>query len=113
MYYKVTASDGSFDVEETGNYSITTGINNPDGIVSMNIYPNPSNGRFTLELNSNKAGDYRVEVINVQGQVVFAKEITQDGFYKETIDVANHGTGIYYVRINDGKETKVSKVMIQ
>lgn len=95
------------------DFVIVTGINNPDGIVSMNIYPNPSNGNFTLEMNASKAGTFNVEIINIQGQVVFTKEINQDGFYKETIDISDNASGIYYIRINDGKNLKVSKIIIQ
>jgi len=95
------------------DFVVVTGINNPDGIVSMNIYPNPSNGLFTLEMNASKAGTFNVEIINIQGQVVFTREINQDGFYKETIDISNNASGIYYLRINDGKNLKVSKIMIQ
>ncbi|MCK5168433.1 MAG: T9SS type A sorting domain-containing protein, partial [Bacteroidales bacterium] len=114
VYYKITANDGTLDSEQTGSYDITaTGISNPDGFVSMNIYPNPSNGNFTLEMNASKAGTFNVEIINIQGQVVFTKEINQDGFYKETIDISNNASGIYYLRINDGKNLKVSKIMIQ
>ncbi|MCD4833727.1 MAG: Ig-like domain-containing protein [Bacteroidales bacterium] len=114
VFYKITASDGSATGTATGTYSVTAvGINNPDGIVSMNIYPNPSNGNFTLEMNASKAGTFNVEIINIQGQVVFTKEINQDGFYKETIDISNNASGIYYLRINDGKNLKVSKIMIQ
>lgn len=92
---------------------VTTGITNPDGIVSMNIFPNPNNGMFTFEMNASKAGSFNVQIINIQGQVVYNKEVNQDGFYKEQIDISNEATGIYYIRINDGKDTKVSKIMIQ
>ena len=79
----------------------------------MNIFPNPNNGLFTLELNTSKARAFNVEIINIQGQVVYAKEIQQDGFYKDQIDLSKEASGIYYIRINDGKNLKVSKVMIQ
>lgn len=114
VYYKITANDGTLDATDyTGNYSITVGINNPDGIVSMNIFPNPSNGQFTLEMNASKAGTFNVEIINIQGQVVYTKEIVQDGFYKDQIDISKENSGIYYIRVNDGNSTKVSKIMIQ
>ncbi|MCB2196816.1 MAG: choice-of-anchor J domain-containing protein [Bacteroidetes bacterium] len=113
VYYKVTAADEYFNTEHTGSYSITTGIGTPDGIVSMNIFPNPNNGMFTLEMNASKAGSFNVQIINIQGQVVYNKEVNQDGFYKEQIDISNEASGIYYIRINDGKNTKVSKIMIQ
>ena len=113
IFYKITASDGAGLKSATGNYSITTGINNPKDIVSLNIFPNPNNGLFTLELNANKAETFNIEIINIQGQLVFNKEFTQDGFYKCQIDLSNEARGIYYIRINDGINIKISKIIIQ
>ncbi len=113
VFYKITASDGDLTSTVTGSYSITTGINNPDGIVSMNVYPNPSNGAFTLEMNASKAGTFNMEIINIQGQVIYQKQISQDGFYRESIDISQKARGIYYIRINDGKSMKISKIIIQ
>ncbi|HRW62345.1 MAG TPA: T9SS type A sorting domain-containing protein, partial [Bacteroidales bacterium] len=62
---------------------------------------------------TSKAGTFNVEIINIQGQVVYQKQITQDGYYRETIDISHNAKGIYYVRIMDSKEAKVSKLIIQ
>jgi predicted extracellular nuclease len=113
VYYLISATDGTFDAEYTGSYSVITGIDNPDGIVSMNIFPNPSEGLFTLEMNASKAGSFNVEIINIQGQVVYSKQINQDGFYKDQIDISKEAKGIYYIRINDGVDMQVSKIIIQ
>ncbi len=113
VFYKITASDDELTSTSTGSYSVSTGINNPDGIVSMNIYPNPSNGAFTFEMNASKAGTFNVEIINIQGQVVYQKQITQDGFYRESIDIIEKARGLYYIRITDGKSMRISKLMIQ
>ena len=113
VFYKITASDGELTSTSTGSYSVSTSINNPDGIVSMNVYPNPSNGEFTLEMNASKAGTFTVEIINIQGQVIYQKQITQDGFYRESIDISEKAIGIYYIRITDGKSMRISKLMIQ
>jgi hypothetical protein len=116
VFYKITANDGELDATDyTGNYSVTVvnGISNPDGIVTMNIFPNPSNGLFTLEMNASKAGTFKVEIINIQGQIIYSNEIHQNGFYKDQIDITKENSGVYYIRVNDGNSTKVSKFMIQ
>ncbi len=92
---------------------VSTGIDTPKGIVSLNIYPNPSNGLFTLEMNTAKAGTFNVEIINISGQVIYTKQINQDGFYQDQINISNEAKGIYYIRIMDGNQAKVSKIMIQ
>ena len=92
---------------------VTTNINTPDGIVSMNVYPNPSKGEFTLEMNATKAGTFHVEIINMLGQVVYQKQITQDGFYRESIDISDKARGLYYIRMSDGTSEKTAKILIQ
>jgi len=113
IYYVIEANDGALITELAGSYSITTGINDPSGFVTMNIYPNPNNGQFTLELNAQKAGTFNVEIVNVAGQVVYQKQIEQDGLYKEQVNISEKAKGMYYIRINDGTSVKVQKLMIQ
>jgi hypothetical protein len=64
-------------------------------------------------MNASKAGTFKVEIINIQGQVVYQKQITQDGFYRESIDISDKARGMYYIRLNDGQFMKIAKIMIQ
>ncbi|MGE0090819.1 MAG: T9SS type A sorting domain-containing protein, partial [Bacteroidales bacterium] len=92
---------------------VVTGINDPASFVSVHVYPNPSNGQFNIELNAQKAGNFDLEIINVLGQVIYQKQITQDGTHKDMIDISDKAKGLYYIRITDGTSTKVQKLMIK
>jgi hypothetical protein len=113
IYYLIEAMDDEWVSEYTGSYSITTGINDPASFVSVHIYPNPSNGQFNIELNAQKAGKFDIEIVNVLGQVIYQKQITQDGTHKDIIDISDKAKGLYYIRITDGTSTKVQKLMIK
>jgi len=63
----------------------------------LSIYPNPNNGRFTLDLNSVSCKDARIEVINAQGQVIYMQ--TLDISKKHTVQLPLHISGIYSVRV--------------
>jgi uncharacterized repeat protein (TIGR03803 family) len=77
----------------------------------INVYPNPSNGTFTLSLlNSNET--CKVEVYNVMGQQVMNEELIG----KNTqIDLSNQSAGVYLYRVltESGELVGSGKVVLQ
>ncbi|WP_316633420.1 endonuclease [uncultured Flavobacterium sp.] len=73
----------------------------------MILYPNPSNGNFTIYFNTIEA-PYSIEIISILGQKVFEKSNVTDSL--STIN--NLPKGIYIVRINKGSETFNKKIII-
>lgn len=71
------------------------------------LYPNPSNGNFTIYFNTIEA-PYSIEIISILGQKVFEKSNITDSL--STIN--NLPKGIYIVRINKGSETFNKKIII-
>jgi hypothetical protein len=84
---------------------ITDLIDNPE----FSIYPNPSNGKFTIESVDLKSQNFNIEIINQLGQVVLYK---QSGFSQRIkIDLSGSENGIYNVKLkNQNKE--LSKTVI-
>ncbi len=62
---------------------------------SFNIFPNPNNGIFTLNLKNISPGE-KIEVYNSMGEIVSTKNILSDN---TTIDISNEASGIYFYRI--------------
>jgi len=80
----------------------------------MNVYPNPSDGQFTLELETEKTDNLRVQLLTVTGQVLFSD--TQDGFsgsYSQKLDVTGQASGIYFLRIQLGEEMTYRKLIVR
>ncbi|MBK9457718.1 MAG: T9SS type A sorting domain-containing protein [Bacteroidetes bacterium] len=65
---------------------------------SINVFPNPSNGVFTIELNGYENANVNTVIINAVGQVVYENTSTPAA-YNFTLPVNLNGvpTGIYYV----------------
>ena len=63
-----------------------------NALVDVKIYPNPSAGIFNIEGQNIR----KVEVFNVLGQPVYAKD-TENGLIM--IDLTNHAAGIYLIRV--------------
>jgi hypothetical protein len=64
------------------------------------IYPNPSNGTFTIN-NSNQM--YSIEVYSIIGQKIFSAENTT----KSEITIPNIARGTYLVRISTNQESVI------
>ena len=92
--------------------TLNTGITEQENTQPIiNFYPNPNNGLFTLERNKD---DLNIIILNVNGQVIYSKQ-----FEKRTphtidhIDLSNQPKGLYFVKIQSLKTTKVEKLIIQ
>lgn len=74
--------DGCLSIEEeNGNY--------------MNIYPNPSNGKFTVASEGYLLRS--ISVYNQVGQVVYQQDTNQK---EHLIDLTNFDSGVYTIRVN-------------
>lgn len=76
-----------------------------DGINAL-IYPNPSNGQFTIELE----GLERVEIYDISGQLVYAEDSFND-MIQINLDFVEDGS--YLVRTFANDETQVQQVIKQ
>lgn len=76
----------------------------------LNIYPNPSNGKFYIEMGDTFKVNTKIEVFNVVGMKVL-ETITSD--FKTEIDLSAMKQGVYYVRVDDGQNIITQKIMKQ
>jgi hypothetical protein len=86
-------------------FSVCTGINEASTI-GFSIYPNPSNGTFTLRANENGT----IEVTNLQGKVVYKNSLNKTA---QVIDLTENAKGVYFVSITTAKGVEVQKIVIQ
>ena len=76
----------------------------------FNIYPNPTTGRFTLELNKfDEASAIVIEISSMVGESIIRQELPAATQYQ--VDLSRYQPGIYLVRVIKGKETGVLKVV--
>ena len=121
------ATTSSINVNAPGNYWVTatktngceatdsilvqgcTGLNSylPDDL--LNIFPNPSNGIFTINFEGHsKLG--LVEIYNTNGELNLKEQISQWSQYKH-LDITNQPNGIYLVRLGWQNKTTIVKVI--
>jgi hypothetical protein len=83
------------------------------------IYPNPFNPLTTIDYEISMPADVKIEVYNNRGQLVrnFILGYQEQGSYKLTWEGEdNNGclcsTGIYYIRMQAGKEIYIKKAVL-
>lgn len=80
-----------------------------DNIVSetINIFPNPSYGKFTIESSEKK---FVVEITSLTGKKIYFTKISTE---KLEIDLSNQPKGIYFLEAMIGEERKIKKIIIE
>ena len=67
---------------------------------SISLYPNPANDNITVLIESTKTANTQLEIIDLQGKVVFVQNTTaQIGITSIAIPVSNLNQGYYVCRI--------------
>jgi parallel beta-helix repeat protein len=76
------------------------------------IYPNPTTGDFTLEIDPEKAaGQMKMEVFGMQGQKVISA--TLNGGMKHLFSLSDKPVGIYFIRVISGSKAASAKIIKQ
>ncbi|MFZ4399624.1 MAG: VPS10 domain-containing protein [Bacteroidales bacterium] len=71
---------------------------NKENVQQLSIYPSPTNGIATIDLNETGILDATIEIFTSDGQKVYTSKANfKDNLYK--IDFSNHTDGIYFVNI--------------
>ena len=118
VYYRLTAFYLA-DNGETCESDFATTLNNPDQnyvaidltsteenlASSIKLYPNPTNGLITIELESMQ----KVMVYNDLGQVLISKEVNGDALQ---LDLSGFEGGLYWVKVMTQKGTVVRAFVI-
>ncbi len=96
------------------NISTVTGIvNEKQESISVNIYPNPNNGLFTLSINAIDNANYIVEIRNILGQIIYSDRLSVfSGDYSKQLDLKEHGSGVYFVSLKTQDSEVVRKVVV-
>jgi hypothetical protein len=82
---------------------------------SISVYPNPSNGLFSLNMALPGMANAVINVVDMVGKTVYTqKVISANGNYQQTIDLSGLAKGSYILNVNvDGHKPAYKRITIQ
>ncbi len=94
--------------------SIIMGIDDIDLNSGIKIYPNPTTGKLTIEMNNKLFGDLMINILNQEGKVVSSKKIkkTTEELLDQT-DLSALSKGIYYIHLIINDFNSSQKIIIE
>jgi len=110
--YTVTGTLGSCTAATsvTQNVSLCTGIANIVSSDEANVFPNPSNGVFTLAYGTT-IDEVNVTIINALGQTV--KTETAKNINQLSVDLTKMSKGVYYLKASTKDGSKLFKLILE
>lgn len=117
--WKVVASSGTLNREAVAKFNIAitrgviTSVEENALARAMQLYPNPATNSATLAYNLENAANLKVTIVNAIGQEVMTLNEASALRGEIALDLAGLKEGLYFVRISDGNELAVKRLMIQ
>jgi PKD repeat protein len=80
---------------------------------SLSIYPNPSNGNFTIKFDAQYDNAYELSIFNMLGQQVLHTNLQNiAGQYEYPVNLSNNAKGIYTVMVKSNNQMTVKKIAV-
>ena len=92
--------------------NICTGIEETQSTRAFSVYPNPSEGEFSLKLNSNISSSVSFDVFTTLGEIIYSDKIDDVGKVSN-INLKNQAAGMYLLRLNMGDEQVWERLIIE
>jgi len=115
--YRLAVSDesGCYSFSDTVRIPLgITGIDDADPFEDVKIYPNPTTGTFTIEMNNNIFGELVIDIFAQNGSKILniKFEKTTEHFQSQ-IDLSGQSKGMYLINLAIDKFRAVRKVLVE
>jgi hypothetical protein len=103
VYAPTDTTSSGIGLEEAANFGVSQS------------YPNPATTKAYIDINANDAANFSISVVNMLGQVVYAKDLgrLQAGSTRVEIPTAQLGGGMYLYTITDGKGSVTNRMVVR
>ena len=119
MVYQVTDPSGNRsnfytrNIEVSESCELITSVDNvTPGTVNFTLYPNPTSGKFKVDLTNLISDVEKVEVLNSIGVIVMTIEVEPNTNGEIDIDLSGEASGIFLVRVTNKSGTTSTKRVV-
>ena len=105
-YVTVTNEFGCTDTDSI-YYDFVSEIEMSEMQMEFTVYPNPTNGKFVIEISNTLESNLQIDILNSLGQHIRKVE-TQDSFIE--LDISEYESGLYFVRVWQNDHFEVLKL---
>lgn len=113
--YTVIVSNGTCSSAPSSISLVSTvGVNEESAVgTKFSVYPNPSTGIFTVTFTSAEIVQYKLELRNVIGQIIYEEELKDfNGTYTKDFDITDYEKGEYFIVITDFDNHRLEKLVV-
>jgi hypothetical protein len=112
----LNVSDGNLTTNQ--NFTITVEVESGVGISDLHspefmvIYPNPTSGRFIVELAGELEKELSLEIIDPSGRILFQQVFPPYQLIREEFNLGGRPAGMYFIRLLHDSDQVVRKLIL-
>lgn len=99
------------EIESTG---ISKNAVNSLDVDKFYFYPNPNDGKFSVEFELENEADTKIRIFDLQGSEVYSEELPNfSGAYQREVNISNEAKGTYFIQISRDNKAVTKKLVLQ
>lgn len=117
IYSRIEVKDAPLSVVENSTHPQMKSAAKDKKLVlkGVNVYPNPSNGKVFLDIETGQPGEIELLVTDLQGKEIFSDKFYNDSpkLMQRNINIDGHSSGVYLLKITSQGKSVVKKLIFE
>ena len=93
--------------------SCKVGLNDLSILGELSVFPNPTDGMVTLQIETEQSTQANIQIISMRGEVIYERQNINTLGFNEQFDLSSYSKGIYYLRLISNEESVVKKIILR
>ena len=108
-----SAENTEFYVRVITEKTTATAINPASEISQLSVFPNPSNGSFTVNASLSQSNSAMIKVLDLAGKKVHFEVVNHVNEINRTLDLKHLAKGVYILEVTTDKGKATEKIIIE